>query len=336
MTNIMSRDEIKESIIQYRIKTNQRDLKDSSLFQYIQNFSKLQNVIEPSVELNISFVNRIDDIDEVLKNYSLTTRRNYYNCIIIIIESNKEKLKTLDNTLSINDIVKIYIDKRDKLNDIYNENNKSHKYLDKQALNCVSKEEITLMIKKIKKEVAGKELFRKTKEEMGNYNYALLMYYICVSIHIQLPLRNDLAFIKIYNIKNIPEVFPDNYMLVKKDCIEVVLNDYKTNKDNQTKIIKLTDKPTINLIKRYIKINGGYNEYLLKNNDSTPLSKNGLTQLFTKFSTHYLKKNVSTTLLRKCFYTDKYGDIILELEKDAGNNLHSVATALRVYTKIKE
>ena len=286
MTNIMSRDEIKESIIQYRIKTNQRDLKDSSLFQYIQNFSKLQNVIEPSVELNISFVNRIDDIDEVLKNYSLTTRRNYYNCIIIIIESNKEKLKTLDNTLSINDIVKIYINKRDKLND--------------------------------------------------NYNYALLMYYICVSIHIQLPLRNDLAFIKIYNIKNIPEVFPDNYMLVKKDCIEVVLNDYKTNKDNQTKIIKLTDKPTINLIKRYIKINGGYNEYLLKNNDSTPLSKNGLTQLFTKFSTHYLKKNVSTTLLRKCFYTDKYGDIILELEKDAGNNLHSVATALRVYTKIKE
>ena len=326
----MSRDEIKESIIQYRIKTNQRDLKESSLFQYIQNFSKLQNVIQPSTELNISFVTQVEEIDNVLANYSLTTRRNYYNCIIIIIESNKETY----SIPGILDTLKIYIDKRDTLNDIYNENNKSHKYLGKQADNCVTKEEIINMLKKIKKEVAGKELFRKSKDEMGNYNYALLMYYICCSIHIHLPLRNDLAFLKVFNIKTVPTNLPDNYMLLKKDCVDIVLNDYKTNKNNETAVIKLTDKPTINLLKRYIKINGGYSQYLLKNNDNSPLSKNGLTHLFTKFSTQFLKKNVSTTLLRKCFYSDKYGDIVMDLEKDAADSLHSVATAIKIYTKI--
>tara|TARA_R110000803_G_scaffold43313_5_gene92502 strand:- start:1458 stop:2474 length:1017 start_codon:yes stop_codon:yes gene_type:complete len=329
-TMIMSRDEIKESIIKHRQFTNQRDLKESSIFQYIQNFSKLQNVIEPNEELNIKFVLKTENIDKVLNNYSLTTRRNYYNCIIIIIESNRDKYS--EDNIDVDDIIKNFILKRDILNEEYNKNNKSHKYSGKQADNCVTKKEITDMLSKIKKEVLGKELFKKTREDMGNYNYALLMYYICIQIHIVAPLRNDLAFLKVFNYKDTPSEFPENYMIIKKDQIDIVLNDYKTNKDDKTAVIQLKDKPTINLLKRYIKING-YNDYLLKNNDGSPLSKNGLTHLFTKFSTFYLKKNVSTTLLRKCFYTDKYGHIIDEMEADAHNNLHSLGTALSVYTK---
>tara|TARA_R110000796_G_scaffold156561_1_gene273339 strand:+ start:1613 stop:2623 length:1011 start_codon:yes stop_codon:yes gene_type:complete len=324
---IMTRDEIKDSIIRHRQQTNQRELKNSSIFQYIQNFSKLQNVIEPNEELNIKFIYKTDEIEDKLNNYSLTTRRNYYNCIIIIIESNRDKYSD-----DIDDSIKNFIQKRDTLNEEYNQNNKSHKYSGKQAENCVTKKEIMDMLIKIKKEVLGKELFKKTRDEMGNYNYALLMYYVCVSIHIVCPLRNDLAFLKVFNYKDTPTEFPENYMIIKKDQVDIVLNDYKTNKDNKTAVIQLKDKTTINLLKRYIKMTG-YDDYLLQNNDGTPLSKNGLSHLFTKFSTYYLKKNVSTTLLRKCFYTDKYGHLIDEMEQDAANNLHSLGTALNVYTK---
>lgn len=312
---IMTRKEITDSIIDYRKKTNQRDLKESSLLQYIQNFSKLQNELEPTKELNLNFVLDGDKVDDKLSSYSLTTRRNYYNCIIIILESNKQKF-----SMDIDDSIKSYIKKRDDLNEQYNSSNKEHKYTGKQADNCVEKSEILNMIKVIKKEINGKDLFKKTKADMGNYNYALLMYYIAINIHVNAPLRNDLAFLKVFYYRKMPENLPDNYMVVNKDNIEIVLNDYKTNKDDKTASISITDKPTITLIKKYIKINGGYGEYLLKNNDGTPLSKNGLSHLFLKFSDHYLKKKVSTTLLRKCFYTDKYGHLIEEMEKDATNN----------------
>ena len=331
---IMTRKEITDSIIDYRKKTNQRDLKESSLLQYIQNFSKLQNELEPTKELNLNFVLDGDKVDDKLSSYSLTTRRNYYNCIIIILESNKEKFSTFG--VDIDDAIKSYIKKRDDLNEQYNSSNKEHKYTGKQADNCVEKGEILNMIKVIKKEINGKDLFKKTKADMGNYNYALLMYYIAINIHVNAPLRNDLAFLKVFYYRKMPENLPDNYMVVNKDNIEIVLNDYKTNKDDKTASISITDKPTITLIKKYIKINGGYGEYLLKNNDGTPLSKNGLSHLFLKFSDHYLKKKVSTTLLRKCFYTDKYGHLIEEMEKDATNNLHSLNTAMSVYTKTKK
>jgi hypothetical protein len=327
----MTRQEITQSIIDHRIKTNQRELKESSIKQYIQNFSKLQNIIEPNKELNIKFIINNKEVNDTLSNYSLTTKRNYYNCIIIIIESNKEIYST-----DINDILQEYITKRDDLNETYNNNNKEHKYSGKQADNCVTKEEIMNMIKSIKKEINGKELFKKSKIEMGNYNYALLMFYVCINIHIMSPLRNDLAFLKVFNYRNMPDEPPDNFMRVNKDNIQIVLNDYKTNKDDKTATITLTDKPLINLLKKYIKLNGGFGEYLLKNNDNSPLSKNGLTHLFLKFSEHYLKKKVSTTLLRKCFYTDKYGHIVEELEKDANNNLHDIGTAIKVYTKINQ
>ena len=331
---IMTRKEITDSIIDYRKKTNQRDLKESSLLQYIQNFSKLQNELEPTKELNLNFVLDGDKVDDKLSSYSLTTRRNYYNCIIIILESNKEKFSTFG--VDIDDAIKSYIKKRDDLNEQYNSSNKEHKYTGKQADNCVEKSEILNMIKVIKKEINGKDLFKKTKADMGNYNYALLMFYIAINIHVNAPLRNDLAFLKVFYYRKMPENLPDNYMVVNKDNIEIVLNDYKTNKDDKTASISITDKPTITLIKKYIKINGGYGEYLLKNNDGTPLSKNGLSHLFLKFSDHYLKKKVSTTLLRKCFYTDKYGHLIEEMEKDATNNLHSLNTAMSVYTKTKK
>jgi len=327
----MTRQEITQSIVDHRIKTNQRELKESSIKQYIQNFAKLQNIIEPNKELNIKFIINNKEVDDTLSNYSLTTKRNYYNCIIIIIESNKEKYSA-----DINDILQEYITKRDDLNETYNNNNKEHKYTGKQADNCVTKEEIMNMIKSIKKEINGKELFKKSKTEMGNYNYALLMFYVCINIHIMSPLRNDLAFLKVFNYRNIPDEPPDNFMRVNKDNIQIILNDYKTNKDDKTATITITDKPLINLLKKYIKLNGGFGEYLLKNNDGTPLSKNGLTHLFLKFSEHYLKKKVSTTLLRKCFYTDKYGHIVEELEKDANNNLHDIGTAIKVYTKINQ
>lgn len=325
----MTRNQIKQTIIDYRVKTNQRELKHSSIQQYIQNFSKLQNILEPNKELNIKFVLNEKEVDDTLSNYSLTTKRNYYNCIIIIIESNKDKYNDIDNVLNN------YIKKRDDLNEIYNNNNKEHKYTGKQADNCVTKEEIMNMIKSIKKEINGKDLFKKTKEQMGNYNYALLMYYVCINIHVVAPLRNDLAFLKVFNYRKMPEEPPENFMRVNKDNIQIVLNDYKTNKDNETATITITDKPLITLLKKYIKLNGGFGEYLLKNNDGSPLSKNGLSHLFLKFSEHYLKKKVSTTLLRKCFYTDKYGHIVEEMEKDANNNLHDIGTAIKIYTKTK-
>ena len=166
-----TRDNIREGIIRYRKDTGQRPLKYSSLFQYIQNFSKLQNLIEPESELNILFIRKKDKIDFVLENYSLTTKRNYYNCIIVIMESHGEYFK------EDKDLLNYYIIKRDELNEIYNKENKECK---KETL-C-TKLEIDKMLNQIKKEIQGKELWKMDKILITNYDYQLIQFYIALSL----------------------------------------------------------------------------------------------------------------------------------------------------------
>ena len=67
-----------------------------------------------------------------------------------------------------------------------------------------------------------------------------------------------------------------------------------------------------------------------------PISKNGLTQLLTKYSMKYMNKKISTTMLRKSYMSSKYSDMKKEMEKDAKILGHSVSVGQSVYTKDTE
>ena len=276
-----TRDNIREGIIRYRKDTGQRPLKYSSLFQYIQNFSKLQNLIEPESELNILFIRKKDKIDFVLENYSLTTKRNYYNCIIVIMESHGEYFK------EDKDLLNYYIIKRDELNEIYNK-------------------EIDKMLNQIKKEIQGKELWKMDKILITNYDYQLIQFYIALSLQIEIPsLRNDIAFMKLYKLKDIKdsEIIQHNHIIISTKSLSLVFRD-------EDKVITTNNIKLINLYKKYAELIG-YGEYILQNKNGTPLSRNGISHLYTRFTQRYLHKNISTNILRKILSGEK--DMITQI-----------------------
>ena len=67
-----------------------------------------------------------------------------------------------------------------------------------------------------------------------------------------------------------------------------------------------------------------------------PISKNGLTQLLTKYSMKYMNKKISSTMIRKSYLSSKYSDMKKEMEKDSKIMGHSVGTAQKVYVKDSE
>ena len=63
------------------------------------------------------------------------------------------------------------------------------------------------------------------------------------------------------------------------------------------------------------------------------LSRNALSQLFLKETKKRMGKSISTTLLRKIYLSDKYGEMKEELKKDNFVMGHSQGVALNSYVK---
>ena len=85
------------------------------------------------------------------------------------------------------------------------------------------------------------------------------------------------------------------------------------------------------LLRSYIKVNGL--GVLFKSNRGNGYTRNQLSQIFMKTSQEYLGKNISTTLLRKIYLSDKYSEVKKEMAKDAYIMGHSVETQQKIYTK---
>ena len=67
-----------------------------------------------------------------------------------------------------------------------------------------------------------------------------------------------------------------------------------------------------------------------------PMTRNALSQLLLKQSHRLIGKKISSTLMRKIYLSDKYGEMKEEMEKDAKIMMHDKATAQSVYVKQTE
>ena len=73
---------------------------------------------------------------------------------------------------------------------------------------------------------------------------------------------------------------------------------------------------------------------LFKTSTGKPITRIELSKLLKKTSEKYMGKSVSTTLLRKSYLTNKYGDVKKEMEKDSKVLGHDVSTTgMKVYVK---
>jgi len=306
------------------IKKARPTIKDNTINQYVINLVKLQKLFETD---NFDFLSDSDKLMDKINYLHFTSQRNMLNAVIVLLMA-----VNVDN--EYDELLQEYGSIRDDFNDKYIDNQKTGIISEKQSANFSTTEELFNMINRM-----GEDLKPiKNKETLTDKQNSLLQAFILFNIYARLPMRNDVAGMiainkRAYNKLSTEEKEENNYLVVGKSNMFFVLNKYKTSKKySELKIDIPTDLRKV--LTYYIKING---MGVLFKTGSKPMTRNGLTQLLTRYSKKYMDgKKISTTMLRKIYVSSKYSDIKDEMAQDAKMMGHDVGTAQSVYVKKAE
>jgi len=302
------------------IKKNRPNVKETTIKMYVSNLLKLMKLFDLE---DLTFLKDINKVEDKLKNLHYTTRRNYLNAIIVYLLAKDKEDKLIEE----------YVDIRDKLNKQYEDEQATGVISDKQKENFVDISEINNMINEMNKEIKDKKI--RTKETLTAKDKNLLMVYTLYNIYTRIPLRNDLAGMIVINKREYNKLTDkqkeeNNYLVINKNNMYMVLNQYKTSSKYKELNIDIP-KDLERLLRQYIKINGM--GVLFKSSTGKPITRNALSQLLLKWSKKYMGKSISTTMLRKSYLSSKYGKMKEELEADNVVMGHSKGVAMNTYIK---
>ena len=311
----------KDNLIE-TLKKSRPNAKDSTIKMYTSNLSKLQKLMDTD---NFKFLDKPDNVKDKVSELHFTTQRNYYNAVIVYLMAVKDKK---DDPL-----IEEYVEIRDALNKQYEDEQATGVISDKQKNNFVDISEVNKMIEDMATEIKNKKI--KKKEDLTAKDKALLQSYIIFNIYTRLPMRNDLAGMeainkRAYNKLSEEDKKEKNYLVINKNKMFMVLNNYKTSAKYKELDIDIP-KDLEKLLRLYIRINGM--GVLFKSSTGKPLSRNALSQLLLKETKKRMGKSISTTMLRKIYLSSKYGKVKEEMEKDAKVMGHSTGVAQSVYIK---
>jgi integrase len=307
--------------------------KESTVKMYQSNLNKLQKMFDTDTW---KFLDDIDAVKNKLSHLHYTSQRNYFNSIIILLMALNSDKKNDSEAGAHAKLIEQYNEIRDEGNKKYQDDNATGVISDKQKENFVELSEIQKMISEMDKEIKDKKL--RTKETLKPKEKMLVQVFLLFNIYTRLPLRNDVASMSIttkrlYNKLSEAEKKENNYLVVEKNKMFFVLNQFKTSAKYKELDIDIP-KDLEKILRFYIKVNGLKNgDVLFTSTTGTPLSRNALSQLFIKTSKKYLDKSISSTILRKIVLSDLFLENNKKQQKMAEIAGHSVATMNKVYIK---
>jgi hypothetical protein len=303
------------------------NLKPRSIEQYVSQLSRLQNMFDADSG-DFNFLGDFNKVKKGLSEYNYLSQRNYINAIIVLLMALNIDKKLIDQ----------YVKLRDKFNDQYNENNLTGVISDKQEPNFTTTDEIFRMLNIMKDDLKDTDETNLTKKEKQ-----LMQAYVLFSIYARMPLRNEVGggmrsiTTGKFNKLNKAEKTENNFLIVGRDRMYFLLNDYKTSKNYGALEIDITDAQLKSILKNWIKVQG-YG-ILFKTSTDKPITRIELSKIFIKYSEKYLNKKISTNLLRKIYLSSKYAvedglqDQLKNLEADNKVMMHSKNVALSDYIK---
>lgn len=303
------------------IRSHRPNIKDSTLQSYVLVINKLYSLVTDTVSTmpNISFLsNREMIVKKIEDKYKPNTQKNIYNAIVVALIATKKSQELID----------FYGAKRDTLHQQYETSLLDNKKTDRQASNWVSVAEIDTLLNKLRERFL--DIYESLPRTLEKKELLEAQEYILLATYREIPLRNDVANTQIIsNIDTLTEKeqVSENYLVKLKSSYYFLLNNYKTEKTFGQKEIKMS-KQLSRYVGYYIKIIksvlNNKKIYFAYNTRLDPITPNGITKFFTKIFKREFNKNVSTSLLRHIYLSDKYKKDLGEREKDSykmGHNL---------------
>jgi hypothetical protein len=205
-----------------------------------------------------------------------------------------------------------------------------HIKTESENANMVTKIDIEKIIDTLKDSLRNREEKRGDLVLFTDYQKYLVvnLYYLIP------PVRNDFVDCLVYDSFITEQDTSKNYIfLVDK---KLILNRYKTKKKYGKVEIDLPEE-LVDIIKSWLNLRSKlfpdliHVKYLLLTRVMTPMGQVNLTQFLNKI----FGRNVSTTMLRKSYITEKYPVIHTtnEMKKDAKAMQHSVTVQQTAYRK---
>ena len=271
-----------------------------------------------SLELYLSsFINLIkqagsDDLDDILKyieNKQIKdrTKHNYLNAIVSIHKHNPSLIKG-----NIEPLKKMRDDLQKKINEAVKNDNITDKQRD--AMDKVSWSDI-------------ENLFKKLEEKKGESKSAMEEHILLQLMNP--PMRNDLQEIDI--VKNKNKCDGNCIYVPPKGKITLFIKDHKTTSRGGEPIIRVLDKTLSDDIRSLIKDG---RKFLFVDRSGKGYTSSAFTHYFKRIFQKHLGVAMSSTILRKIYLSDKYGNYkkkVKEMEEDAVQMGHSVATQQNNY-----
>lgn len=331
------------------IKSYNNKIQDSSIKTYLGSIKKICKELFKSNTCNLMYFKDHTSIIDYLENEvkTISTRKNICTSIIIILKAN---LTSGSKYPFINDdLLTVYSNYHKNLatkqQDFYLDNEKS----EKETLNWITQKDINKKIKELEKKlnIDGNGNVNGGVNEFNGTNRQYIdtfQQYLVLQLYTQLPpIRNDYALVKVVHIPDFdpkdPSELTTNYInFTSKTPLQanLLLCNYKTKKSYGTKVIPLPDNLVEIIYKFQVAKKKIYSQdidtLLINTTNATPMLKNSLTKYLNKI---FHPKKVSTTLLRKCYLSEKYPVIHSNRERENDSYImgHSISTAQGIYTK---
>lgn len=278
-------------------KLKEKGLKDKSIKLYL---TILKNLNDKREIKNFKFLEKPKKILDKIKDYKLTTQRN----ILIAIVST---LKILDN-----DLYKSYYDTMNEYNNKIENDNKNNEKSETQSKNWIKWENVENKFNELNNNI-------KLSKNISEKQYDNILDAVILGLYVLIaPRRNkDYLLMKVSKDgKNLDDKY--NWLDMKKK--QFIFNDYKTSKTYGKQIIDINND-LINLLKKYLKYKkDGEGFLLVKFSGERFKSDNSITRRLNKI----FDKNISSSMLRHIFLSDKYGKVNEEMKKDAENMGHDI------------
>jgi integrase len=282
--------------------------------KYLQNLTTLN---EGKPFKNLSFLKKFDSIDSKLKELAKSTRLAYYATLTSVLSLFKDK-PTYKKT---------YLHYSSKMNDGIEERKSEdpHEKTEKMEKNWMPWKDIQDKREKLKEEV---EKFGSSKSITAE-NWDTLLKYVILSLYTEIPARRNQDFMEMYVVASYNDTLPNdkNYLDLKNK--KFYFNKYKTSKKYGQQVVDINDS-LMDAINHYLVRHPNYKKRMTKNSmfrflvkhDGSPLnSANGITRILNKI----FGKRVGSSMIRHLYLSDKYGDTLKEMERDASIMSHSTA-----------
>jgi len=295
-----------------------RKLRPSSLNAYASNMNKLHKLMFDKEITGLDFLKDKKKVMKTIEEKKLSTRKTYLAAIVVTLMAfDKDE-----------DLIKYYRDEMEDLAKQFNANMEEQKKSETQDKNWVSLAALRKVMRKYRNELNEKEIFKKDADDLTNKEFDLLQKWIVASLYIldeNPPLRNDYIMETIsnkdYEKLSEEEKREKNYLVIKSRNNKMFsLGEYKTSGKYGTKTIPVGKKlnSALNIWLKFNKTG-----HLLLNSKREPMTANGLTKYLQKTFAP-TGKNISSSMIRHIFISDKFPAQNKEKEEVAEKMAHSV------------